>query len=187
MNTRRLPVSPLRLSPLLVPTLLVPILLVLSGLPAQGAGPATDPTRPPMAAPAATRSGPAQGAARAAARPASAVAAAAAPPPPAVPLVQSIQTQRGGAASALVDGRIVRVGDSVATGTVTAIDGDSVTVHGSNGTQRLWLLDAMTRPAAATYLATPQAAPVTAPAAAPASPSSSPAKAPVAALNGKQP
>lgn len=171
MNTRRL---------------LLPILLSGCGLPAWGGGAPADPTRPPTAAPAATvaRTGAVAAGARTAAAPAS---AAAPPAPPPVPLVQSIQTPRGGPASALVDGRIVHVGDSVSSGMVTAIDVDGLTVRGNAGAQRLWLLEAVSRPVPGTYLASPQPTPPATPAAASAAPPSPPPKAPVAALNGKQP
>ena len=102
--------------------------------------PVLDPTRP-MAAllgePA--EAGPAK-AARGAAPAASAPLAAA-------PRLQSVQTSGSGAASALLDGRLVRVGDRVGEQSVVAIDRRGLTLRGPRGEQRLSLLIGITQTA----------------------------------------
>jgi hypothetical protein len=104
------------------------------------AEPVLDPTRP-MAAllgePA--DAGPAK-AARSAAPAASAPAAAS-------PRLQSVQTSNSGAASALLDGRLVRVGDRVGEQSVAAIDRRGLTLRGPRGEQRLSLLTGITQTA----------------------------------------
>jgi hypothetical protein len=105
------------------------------------AEPVLDPTRP-MAAllgePA--DAGPAK-AARSAA-PAASAPAAASPP-----RLQSVQTSNSGAASALLDGRLVRVGDRVGEQSVAAIDRRGLTLRGPRGEQRLSLLTGITQTA----------------------------------------
>lgn len=91
-----------------------------------------DPTRPPAAllAPAPGASAPH------AAAPASA-------PAPHVTRVQSVQVPHGGAASALVDDKLVFVGDRVGERSVTAIDGEGVLLRDARGrVSRLPLIDA---------------------------------------------
>ena len=104
------------------------------------AEPVLDPTRP-MAAllgePA--EAGPAK-AARSAAPAASAPVAA-------TPRLQSVQTSSSGAASALLDGRVVRVGDRVGEQSVSAIDRRGLTLRGPRGEQRLSLLTGITQTA----------------------------------------
>ncbi len=92
-----------------------------------------DPTRPPAvltAAPAAS------GAARPAAAPASA-------PVPVRPRVQSVQVPAEGRASALVDDRLVFVGDRVGERTVVAIDAQGLQLRNAKGqVESLPLIDA---------------------------------------------
>jgi len=95
-----------------------------------------DPTRPPTAE------------ARAPTVRAAAVAAAAsAPAAPPAPVLQSIQLRRGGEGSALVDGRLLRIGDRLGDAVVTAIDGDGLTLRGARGPERLpmWPAGRITR------------------------------------------
>lgn len=118
------------------------------------AGPLSDPTRPPAGMVGSPP--PAQGGAShaSAARPQAAAAAnapasAAAPvEPPDLPQVQLIRVPQGGAASALVDGRLVQVGDVLDAAVVVAIDANGLLLRGQAGTRRLWLLDAVMRPEA---------------------------------------
>jgi MSHA biogenesis protein MshK len=86
-----------------------------------------DPTRPPTAA----------------APAASAPARAASAPAPQVLRVQSVQLPREGRASALVDNRLVFVGDKLGAGTVAAIDALGVEFKRADGrSERLRLIDA---------------------------------------------
>ncbi|MFO1328147.1 MAG: hypothetical protein U1F56_12380 [Rubrivivax sp.] len=161
------------------------------------AGPLADPTRPPamLSAPA-----PAPRGAAAAPRPARATAqrpdaatdAAAAPipapPAPALPRLQAVQVPRLGPASALVDGRFLRVGDAVAGATVVAIDNDGLVLHHAGATRRLWLLDAVARSdASMPTLAESPAVPAPAAATAAASAAGDGARSPLASLIGKRP
>lgn len=110
-------------------------LLCLSGA-ATAQGSLPDPTRPPSAVLAATAAA-AQPGGRALAEP------AAPPPPPPLPVLQAVQLPARGAASALIDGRLVRVGDTVGERqTVSAIDAQGVSLRGAGGPQRLSLLSA---------------------------------------------
>jgi MSHA biogenesis protein MshK len=104
---------------------------------AQAAGLA-DPMRPPTAAAPAVLAARAGTAPRPAASPASAASAAA--PPPA-PQLQSVQL--GAVATALVDGRLVRIGDRVGGAQVIAIDMQGLQLQGPHGTERLRLLSAV--------------------------------------------
>jgi hypothetical protein len=93
-----------------------------------------DPTRPPAAAvsaPAATAS---------AVRPAAA------------PRLQSVRVPQGGPASALIDDRLVRVGDKLGERTVVAIDAAGVVLRNAKGTpERVPLLNpAIVKQASAT-------------------------------------
>lgn len=113
--------------------------------PAAHGGPLADPTRPPAALLA-------PGGMAAAALPhkanldtaraiaAAARAAEAAAPPPAPALVQGVQLPANGPASALVDGKPVKVGDQLDGRTVLAIDAQGLLVKGPRGPERLWLL-----------------------------------------------
>jgi hypothetical protein len=57
--------------------------------------------------------------------------------------VQSVQLPREGRASALVDNRLVFVGDRLGAGTVTAIDAQGVELKRAEGrSERLRLIDA---------------------------------------------
>ena len=88
-----------------------------------------DPTRPlALPAAAASASAGAGGLPPAAAAPASA------------PQLQSVQTSRQGAPSALVDGRVVRIGDRVGAGAVIAIDGQGLTLRSPRGSEHRLLL-----------------------------------------------
>jgi hypothetical protein len=89
-----------------------------------------DPTRPPGIA-AAEASASAPHAAKAASAPA-----------PAAPRLQSVQVG-GSQASALVDGRIVEVGDALGAKRVAAIDTEGLTLRDANGrSERLSLISA---------------------------------------------
>lgn len=128
----------------------LPLLLltpVLAAALAAAAGPAglADPTRPPgtVAAP---------------------VAAASRMPPkaaPAPPRLQSVQLGRGGDATALVDGRLLRVGDALGEAKLVAIDLQGVQLLGPQGSQRLWLLAAPVQPDAPPPSPPPTPAPPT--------------------------
>ncbi|MBP6901001.1 MAG: hypothetical protein KBC73_12970 [Burkholderiaceae bacterium] len=100
-------------------------------------GALSDPTRPPAALQPAA---PGVATARAIAR-----AASAAPAEP-LPQLQGVQLPARGAPSALLDGRVLRTGDSVAGRRVLAIDNQGVTLSAAAGqaggtTERLNLLD----------------------------------------------
>ena len=106
-----------------------------------------DPTRPPAALMAASpgRSvAPASGAsattsgARSLAGAASAVSAVLAGLP--TPVLQSLQLPLQGPAVAMVDGRLVKAGDTVGTRTVLSIDSQGLLLGGNGGTERLTLL-----------------------------------------------
>ena len=60
-----------------------------------------------------------------------------------------MQTAGQGGASALVDGRIVRIGDRLAELTVTAIDAQGIVVRGAHGEQRLALVTRVTKTSSA--------------------------------------
>lgn len=96
---------------------LAPILTAALALPLQAAGPLADPTRPP----------PGYGA-----------GAQPAPPPP--PLVVSSVFMSGRQAYAVVDGREVRVGDTLGEGRVTRIDEQGVWIRLREGVRQLPLL-----------------------------------------------
>jgi len=103
------------------------------------AEPVLDPTRPMaslLGEPA--EAGPAK-APRPAAPAASAVAS--------TPRLQSVQTSSSGASSALLDGRLVRVGDRIGELSVTAIDRHGITLRGPRGEQRISLLSGITQTA----------------------------------------
>jgi len=123
------------LHPLPALRLLLPLLLplLLAATPLLWPGPVSalgDPTRPSERALPRVAATPAAAAAAAAAS-----AAAVAPVPP--PVLQSIHLRRGGEASALVDGRLLRVGDKLGEATITAIDADGLTLRHARGTERL--------------------------------------------------
>lgn len=54
--------------------------------------------------------------------------------------LQAIQTSSGKPPVAMVDGQLVRLGDSVAGRTVLAIDSQGLLLRGAAGPERLWLL-----------------------------------------------
>jgi len=65
-----------------------------------------------------------------------------------LPKLQSIQVLAGqGGSNALVDGRLVRVGDRLGEFNVTAIDRGGLTLLGPRGEQRLPLLTGVTQTA----------------------------------------
>ena len=141
--------------------------LALAGLPALAATPAqaqvpgpgpalADPTRPgSLAAPAPQRrSEPA--------------ASATAPVAPAWPQLQSVQIAAQGGSTALVDGRVLRVGDRIGELSVAAIDAQGVSLRGARFEQRLALLPGVLKVAShQTPQAPGQAVAVAAPAPAP--------------------
>lgn len=105
--------------------LLAPALLLAAG----------DPTRPPV-------SGPPAAATTARSAPPAASGAKAAPEPP---QLGSLQVGRDGAASALLDGQVVRVGSKVGDSTVTLIDSQGITLRGPKGSARILLLQGSTK------------------------------------------
>jgi MSHA biogenesis protein MshK len=116
--------------------LLHPVLAAIAAVivgPAAAAEGVADPTRPPAAAataPASAGSG---------AVPAAAAAVLRAAPP----RVQSVQLPREGRGSALVDNRLVFVGDKLGAATISAIDAHGVQLRTAKGAvERLRLLDA---------------------------------------------
>lgn len=92
-----------------------------------------DPTRPPLP----VRRG---SLAQPAALPSPAAQAAASAVAPAEPRLQSLHLPQQGPATALVDGQLLRVGDSHGPNTITAIDADGVSARGPAGRQRWTLL-----------------------------------------------
>lgn len=126
----------------------LPLLLLLLAPALAAAAPPTaltDPTRPPGAV-------------------AAPVAASPRTPPKAAPAphrLQSVQLGRGGAATALVDGRLLRVGDTLGEAKVVAIDRQSLQLLGPQGSERLWLLAAPVPPAASRPSPPPTPAPPT--------------------------
>jgi len=101
------------------------LVLVVNGSFAQA-----DPTRPPVAwlAPASAASAP---------------RAAASAPVPRVLRVSSVQLPRDGASSAIVDDRVVHVGDRIGDRSIASIDAEGVLLRDGKGrTARLRLLDA---------------------------------------------
>ena len=115
------------------------------------AGPLADPTRPPSSSMGGAATGPApqrstsanpsaNPSANLAAAQAVARAVAAAEPAPALPLLQSVQVPLRGPAVAMVDGRLVKAGDTVDGRVVVSIDNQGLVLTGRLGNQRLWLL-----------------------------------------------
>jgi MSHA biogenesis protein MshK len=104
-----------------------------------------DPTRPPNAVLRAMSvrqaGGPAPMAAAPAAQPASTAASGASAPEPAkrMPRLTSVRLSADLGNLALLDGRMVRVGDRVGDSTVVSIDDDGVVLRGPKGLQRLSL------------------------------------------------
>ncbi|HJV69175.1 hypothetical protein [Ideonella sp.] len=89
-----------------------------------------DPTRPAGA--------PAADAGASAPRPARTASAA---PPATAPRLQSVQTGADGSASALVDGRIVSIGDTLGGSRIAAIDAEGLTLRDAKGrSERLNLI-----------------------------------------------
>jgi hypothetical protein len=105
-------------------------------LAAPPAGPLPDPTRPPAALQLATA---ASGVATRIAR-ADGSTMVVTPGLAAVPVLQGVQVPAQGAPTAMVDGRLVKVGDTIGERTVITIDRQGVTLRGSAGIQRLPLL-----------------------------------------------
>lgn len=101
--------------------------------------PVADPMRPAQAAAA-----PAETAPRA--------AAAAEAAPPVWPQLQAVQVGGGYATTALIDGRLVRVGDKIGALTLVAIDPEGVLLRGPRFEQRLSLLPGVTKTASAAPL-----------------------------------
>mgnify|MGYP006992426329 CR=1 FL=1 len=62
------------------------------------------------------------------------------PPPEPLPALQGLHLTGAGGASAMVDGRLVRAGDSVAGRRILGIDAGGVALQGSQGVERLQLL-----------------------------------------------
>jgi hypothetical protein len=113
---------------------------------ASAAPPLPDPTRPAaFAEPAASAGG--------LRRSEAAVATA-----PAAPQLQSVQLAANGGSTALVDGRLVRVGGRVGELTVFAIDEQGLWLRGARHDQRLNLLPGVTKLASGTAPITPRPA-----------------------------
>ena len=119
-------------------------LLICLGVPAGSAqpGPLPDPTRPPGAAPASAANpigkrpgqhgnGKTDSNTTPPAEPTVALSSV---------LLQGIQTSSRNPPLAMVDGQLVKVGDSVAGRTVLAIDSQGLLLRGPAGHERLWLL-----------------------------------------------
>ena len=70
---------------------------------------------------------------------------AASMPAASAPQLQSVQLAPGGASTALVDGRVVRVGSRVGERTVLAIDEQGLLLRGARQDQRLTLLQGVTK------------------------------------------
>lgn len=110
-----------------------------------------DPTRPPNAVLRAMSAkqggGQAPMAAAPAAQPASAAASGASAPEPAkrVPRLTSVRLSAELGSVALLDGRMVGVGDRVGDSTVVSIDDDGVVLRGAKGLQRLSLTPAVSK------------------------------------------
>lgn len=107
----------------------LPLLMLSPALAAAGPAGLADPTRPPGAV-------------------AAPVAAASRVPPkaaPVAPRLQSVRLGRGGEATALIDGRLLHVGDTLGEAKLVAIDLQGVQLLGPQGTERLWLLSAPVR------------------------------------------
>ena len=117
------------------------------------AGPLADPTRPPQAqgggAPEPAQARP-TGSTSPRTRPAPVAALADTLPPVSLAplLLQSLQSPARGTAQAMVNGHLVKVGDSVAGRTVTAIDSQGVSLRGPAGDERLSLLGQSSKQAA---------------------------------------
>ena len=126
-------------------TLLLALLTL--GLPGLGpgavqAGPLADPTRPPSAAAAAVAVD------RTVPRP-----PRAAEPDEAAPVLQGVQLPAHGAAVAMIDGQLVKAGDSVGRRRVIAIDSQGVLLDGRPGALRLQLLGGSAKQPAGSALA----------------------------------
>lgn len=123
---------------------LLPALLTLLAQGA-GAGPLADPTRPPAALAVPGSYAPASAGLHRSnldtARAIGAAARAANPPPPPAPIqLQAVQVRADGTALAMVNGRMVKVGDQIDGRSVLAIDGQGLLLKGSVGPERVWLL-----------------------------------------------
>ena len=92
------------------------------------------------AAPAQALADPTQPAAIAAPAPVRRDAAAPLPAAPAWPRLQSVQIAAHGGSSALVDGRVVRVGERIGELSVVSIDAQGISLRGPRFEQRLALL-----------------------------------------------
>ena len=115
--------------------------LLLSGARAE---PLADPTRPAGVAERPTGS---------ATRGASAGAA-----PPLWPQLQSVQVGAPGGSSALLDGRVVRVGERIGEVTVVAIDAQGVLLRAARYEQRIALVPGIVKTASASAANTPRTA-----------------------------
>ncbi len=110
---------------------------------ASAAAPLPDPTRPAaFSEPAASSATPRQ-------------VAPAAPSAPAAPQLQSVQLAPNSGSSALVDGRLVRIGSRVGDLTVVAIDEQGLLLRGARQDQRLSLLPGVAKLASGTAPLTP--------------------------------
>ena len=115
-------------------------LWLLAAAPAHAAPALADPTRPAgftrAASTPAVRGGRGGGVADAGA----AADAVAALPAPVMPKLQSLQVSAGGGSNALVDGRVVRVGDRLGETVVVTIDAQGILLRGPRYEQRIALV-----------------------------------------------
>lgn len=116
---------------------LAALVATLAGLApaAPPAGPLADPTRPPAALQAALAAS-AAGIRLPRAEPAADAASAPAP----LPVLQGVHLPNAGAPTAMLDGRLLKVGDTIGPRTVIGIDRQGVTLRGPGGTARVRLL-----------------------------------------------
>jgi hypothetical protein len=109
--------------------------LLVAGLTAVArAAPLADPTQPPPGSGTDTRPAPL----RNGRAPAPAARAVAAPVP--LPVLQSVWVPTSGLAMAMIDGQMVKAGDTVGGRLVQAIDRQGITLAGSSGPERVQLL-----------------------------------------------
>jgi len=113
---------------------------------AHAAPPVADPTRPAVSAePAASSVAVRRGEAAPAALPASA---------PAAPQLQSVQLAPNGGSTALVDGRLLRVGSRIGERTISAIDEQGLWLRGGREAHRMSLHPGVTKVASGTVPST---------------------------------
>ncbi len=126
------------------------VTLCLAGAVSVPAGPLADPTRPPTSqAAGSVQDGARTGPARAAAVPAAVPAA-----PTVLPslLLQAVQTPASGPPMAMINGQLLKAGETIAGRTVLGIDRHGVVLRSPGGDERLWLLGDAGKQAAGSIL-----------------------------------